>query len=196
MPLNEVMKKPKDKKRKLRQKQKQRQTVKTNVKVNVQSSGGSGGGGSSQGGSMPSMIPSAFNERQLDGILQQIAQRIPVRQNVPVNNGMPIPQYVDPPRVNPANDNATLNSVFSAPLSFDSPMKVGGVSKGGENTALEEITQRYRVDPIDIRGMSEDDMRALNATQFHQEQEFIIQPKQRGRKKGGKNKPKQGGEGM
>jgi hypothetical protein len=139
------------------------------------------------------MIPSAFNERQLDGILQQIAQRIPVRQNVPVSSGNPIQSFVDPPRVNPANDNATLRGVFSAPINFNEPIKVGGVSKGGENTALEEMAQRYRVEPIDTTGMSEEDWRALQATTFTQEQEFIIQPKQRGRKKGSKNQPKMGG---
>lgn len=185
--------KPKDKKRRLKQKQKQKQVVKTNVKVSVQSSGGSGGGGSSQGGAMPSMIPSAFNERQLDGILQQIAQRIPVRQNVPVNSGNPIQSFVEPPRVNPANDNATLRGVFSAPINFNEPIKVGGVSKGGENTALEEMIQRYRVEPIDTTGMSEEEFRAVMATTFAREQEFIIQPKPRGRKLGSKNKPKTGG---
>ena len=118
-----------DKKKKPKQKQKQKQTVRTSVKVNVQSSGGSGGGGVSQGGGMPSYIPNAFNQEKLVGLLEQISQKVAVRQNVPVPSGMPISQSVEPPVENPANDNTTLKAVFNSPINFDTPLNVGGVSK-------------------------------------------------------------------
>ena len=118
-----------DKKKKPKQKQKQKQTVRTSVKVNVQSSGGSGGGGVSQGGGMPSYIPNAFNQEKLVGLLEQISQKVAVRQNVPVPTGMPISQPIEPPVENPANDDTTLKAVFNSPINFDIPLEVGGVSK-------------------------------------------------------------------
>lgn len=171
------------KKRKLRQKQKQKQVVRTNVKVNVQSSGGSGGGGSSQGGGVPSYIPSAFNEQKLASLVEQIAAKVPVRQQVPVPVGMPIQQQVPSESFKPANDNATLKGVFNSPINFDEPVKVGGVSKGDENTRLEEIATRYRIAPIDVTSDQP-------VPQGHPQQEYIIQPKKGGRRKGSKNKPK------
>ena len=104
------IKKPKQKPK---QKQKQKQIVKQNVKVTVQSSGGSGGGGT------PSYLPQQYNDTRQLGLLDEIARSVrkapevaPVRiitENIP----------------NPANDNATLNGVFNAPINSDVPVQLG-----------------------------------------------------------------------
>lgn len=112
--------KGKKKKSKQKQKQKQKQVVKTNVKVNVQSSGGSGGGGST-----PSFIPQPFRDTsgentRLVSLVEQIVARVP-RQSIAASA----------PAYNPANDAASVNAVFNAPINTDVPDELGGVKKKG-----------------------------------------------------------------
>jgi len=112
----------KKKKKPLKQKQKQKQIVKTNVRVNVQSSGGSGGGGSS---GAPSYIPQMFRDTsgenpRLVSLVEQIVARVP-RQAA----------AAQAPMYNPANDAASVNAVFNAPIDLNVPEEVGGVKKSG-----------------------------------------------------------------
>jgi len=199
---SKVMRGEAPKKKRVKQKQKQKTSVKTNVKVNVQSSGGSGGGGSSQGGYTPEVtrpapyIPSAFQEARLANILDQIAKNVPVNISELVTTGRPIPEKAPPSGYNPRNDSEVLNSVFSPPLSFDAPYEIGGVSNAnsrGAERALpnyEEVRRKFEIDPIDLTGLSQAEQSDILGGEFHPNQEFIIQPKKGGRKKGSKNKPK------
>lgn len=115
----------KKKKKPLKQKQKQKQIVKTNVKVNVQASGGSGGGGSGGSAPAPSYVPQAFRDTsgenpRLVSLVEQIVARVP-RLSV----------AAEAPIYNPANDVASVNAVFNAPINTDEPVEVGGVKKSG-----------------------------------------------------------------
>lgn len=116
----------KKKKKPLKQKQKQKQIVKTNVKVNVQASGGSGGGGSGGSAPAPSYVPQAFRDTsgenpRLISLVEQIVARVP-RLSVAAPSA---PEY------NPANDVASVNAVFNAPINTDVPVELGGVKKSG-----------------------------------------------------------------
>ena len=115
------IKKPKQKPK---QKQKQKQIVKQNVKVTVQSSGGSGGGGS------PSYIPQQYTDTRQLGLLDEIARSVrrapevapvaaPVRART---NPRSFPEENVP---NPANDAATVNAVFNAPINLNKPEELG-----------------------------------------------------------------------
>jgi hypothetical protein len=104
-------KKVKKPKQKPKQKQKQKQIVKQNVKVTVQSSGGSGGGGT------PSYIPQQYSDNRSLGLLDEISKAI---------RGMPASSRAPALYSNtPANDNATVNAVFNAPLNTNKPVELG-----------------------------------------------------------------------
>jgi len=104
-------KKVKKPKQKPKQKQKQKQIVKQNVKVNVQSSGGSGGGGT------PSYIPQQYTDTRQLGLLDEISKAI---RSMPVSSRAPA-LYSN----TPANDSATVNAVFSAPINVNKPIELG-----------------------------------------------------------------------
>jgi len=104
-------KKVKKQKQKPKQKQKQKQTVKQNVKVTVQSSGGSGGGG------MPSYIPQQYSDNRTIGLLDEISKAI---RSMPVSSRAPA-LYSN----TPANDSATVNNVFRAPINTNKPVELG-----------------------------------------------------------------------
>lgn len=115
----------KKKKKPLKQKQKQKQIVKTNVKVNVQSSGGGGGGGSGGSAPAPSYVPQMFRDTsgenpRLVSLVEQIVARVP-RQSF----------AAEAPVYNPANDAASVNAIYNAPINTDIPEEVGGVKKSG-----------------------------------------------------------------
>lgn len=124
-PKRKPVKKPK-------QKQKQKQVVKQSVRVNVQSSGGSGGGGSS--GQLPMQFRDTSGENQrLMSLVEQIARsRAPLQQAIadPMRIAVPVrvPEVIAE-RYNPANDEATLNGVFNAPINTNKPIQVGPVSE-------------------------------------------------------------------
>ena len=115
------IKKPKQKPK---QKQKQKQIVKQNVKVTVQSSGGSGGGGS------PSYLPQQYTDTRQLGLLDEIARSVRRAPEVaPVaaavrgrTNPRSLPEENVP---NPANDAATVNAVFNAPINLNKPEELG-----------------------------------------------------------------------
>jgi len=105
MPPKKKTKKP------LKQKQKQKQVVKQNVKVSVQSSGGSGGGG------MPSYLPQQYTDTRSLGLLDEISKAI---RSIPASSRAPA-LYQN----TPANDAATVNAVFSAPINTNKPAELG-----------------------------------------------------------------------
>jgi hypothetical protein len=107
MPQKRI-KKPKQKPK---QKQKQKQIVKQNVKVTVQSSGGSGGGGT------PSYLPQQYTDTRTLGLLDEISKAI---RSMPASSRAPA-LYQN----TPANDVATVNAVFSAPINTNKPVELG-----------------------------------------------------------------------
>jgi hypothetical protein len=124
-PKRKPVKKPK-------QKQKQKQVVKQSVRVNVQSSGGSGAGGTS--GPLPMQFRDTSGENQrLMSLVEQIARsRAPIQQAIPdpVRIAVPVrvPEAVAE-RYNPANDEATVNDVFNAPINTNKPSQLGPASE-------------------------------------------------------------------
>lgn len=105
--------------------------IKQIVKVQVQSSGGSGAGGTSVPAAS-SPMPTSFFDRsgenvQLRSLLQQAIAAQSVPRSIPLKEEIP---------VNPANDAATTEAIFSGPSQLNQPQASG---KGSSSDVTNEM---------------------------------------------------------